>query len=676
MTTATSSRAAPAPASPGRLGGLDGLRAIAVGLVVVYHLFPEVLPGGFLGVDVFFVISGFLITTLLLSEHRLTGRIALGSFWRRRARRLLPALALVLLVCTSTALLVSRDLLVSIGAQIAGASFFVANWVYIALGTDYFAQDDPELFRNTWSLAIEEQFYVVLPLVLIVALRMHSRATRVLFFGLFGVASAVWMSALFSQGAAATRVYFGTDTHVFGLLLGVALACALNAPTFRSPASEYRSVSGLSPSPLRLAIWQQVGLLALGLSGLVILGVLTMTLHEGSPESFLGGFQIATGAVLVLVWASTRPGAWLGRALDVQPLRWIGERSYGIYLWHWPVLLIVAALGERLGMTSRWAVPALALALTLCFAAVSYRFVEQPVRRLGLATSISRLLRPIRLRGRGLVTGMTVLVLILVTVPTAGYAIATAPAPSNSAEVVARGQAVLDSQDGGFVSVPAGVSERHDSRSASTAEPADADDAPLGPTGLGSDWAKLPHFEPPKPDPVEGWQIFAVGDSVMLASAPELAAAFPDIWIDAAVSRGLGSGVSIAEDLVSRGELRSVLVVGLGTNGPIDDADLDALLRVADGRRIVLVTAYADRWWVPEVNQQLRAFADAHRGVTVADWEATIPLVPGGLAGDEVHPNPIGGEAYAASVRAALDALLEKNEQPAPQKTRKPTTTK
>lgn len=669
MTSRSSLASATAPAAPSRLGGLDGLRAIAVGLVVVYHLFPNALPGGFLGVDIFFVISGFLITTLLLSEHRQTGRIALASFWRRRARRLLPALALVLLVSTSAALIAGKDLLVNIGAQIAGASFFVANWVYIALGTDYFAQDNPELFRNTWSLAIEEQFYVLLPLVLLLALRMRSAATRVLFFTLFGLASAVWMSALFAQGVPATRVYFGTDTHVFGLLLGVALACALRPLAFSRPASEFSSVSGLPTAGRKLAVWQQLGLLVVGIAGITVLGWLAATLREGSPESFMGGFQIATGATLFTVWAATRPGAWLGIALDIQPLRWVGERSYGIYLWHWPVLLIVASLGRQFGLTSWWSVPAIALGLTLLFAALSYRFVEQPVRRIGLRASVAQLLRPVRLQGRSLAVGASMLLVILVTVPATGFAIATAPEASDSSEVVARGQAALDAQSSGTVRGPSGTGST--GSPAQNKDSVDSGGGSLGPSGFNAGWTDAPHFEPPKPEPIQGWEIFAVGDSVMLASVPELSVAFPDIWIDAAVSRGMGVGVGIAEELSARGELRPVLVVGLGTNGPVDQDDLDALLRVADGRGIVLVNAFADRWWVPEVNQQLRAFADAHRGVTLADWAAAIPLVPGGLAGDDIHPNPSGGEAYAATVRVALDALLEKNEQPLPAKGQK-----
>ena len=640
------------PASRNRLGGLDGLRAIAVGLVLVYHLFPEVLPGGFLGVDIFFVISGFLITTLLISEHESTGKLALASFWRRRARRLLPALALVLLVCTSAAVFAGKELLVNIMAQLAGASLFVANWVYIALGTDYFAQDNAELFRNTWSLAIEEQFYVVLPLVLIFAMRMRSRATRVMFFTLLGLASALLMGTLALQGIPATRVYFGTDTHIFGLLLGVALACAIKTPSFSAPATEFGSVSNVLPSRHQLTTPQQIGLLLAGALSFGLVGWLAFTLREGSQESFLGGFQMATAAALVLVWAATRPGAWLGRVLDIAPLRWIGERSYGIYLWHWPLLLIVAAFAEQSGADTWWLVPSVTLALTLAFAALSFRFIEQPVRRIGLGRSIKRLLKPIQMRGRELAVGWATILVIILTVPTTGYAITIAPSQEGAAEVVSRGEATLESQNTGIITKP------KDDETAATGE-TDS----LMPKGLGQDWANKPLFNP-NLAPIEGWEIFAVGDSVMLASAPELAEAFPEIWIDAAVSRGMSAGVEITSELSARGELRQVLVVGLGTNGPVDDTDLNELLRIADGRRIVLVNAYADRWWVPEVNQQLADFAAAHRGVVLADWASAIPQVPDGLAGDDIHPNPIGGIAYAEAVQTALSELQSRKEQP------------
>uniref|UniRef100_UPI00197C3ED3 acyltransferase family protein n=1 Tax=Microbacterium sp. CPCC 204701 TaxID=2493084 RepID=UPI00197C3ED3 len=228
---------APLNRPPARLHGLDGLRAIAVTLVVVYHLFPPaLLPGGFIGVDVFFVISGFLITSLLLREHDATGRIRLGRFWVRRARRLLPALVAVVAVCSTLAWVVGGDVLVRLGAQIAGVATFSYNWLSIAGGGGYFAAATPELFRNFWSLAVEEQFYVLWPLVLPLVLFLPRAWLRIAVAMVFAAASAIWMGAVISRGDDLTRAYFGTDTHAFGLLLGVALAFLL-APLFTRPAA-------------------------------------------------------------------------------------------------------------------------------------------------------------------------------------------------------------------------------------------------------------------------------------------------------------------------------------------------------------------------------------------------------------------------------------------------------
>lgn len=654
-----SSRINDTTATPRRLGGLDGLRAIAVGLVLVYHLFPGPLPGGFLGVDIFFVISGFLITTLLIDERRRNGYISLGAFWRRRARRLLPALALVLLVSTSLALLIGdSDLLVNIGAQLAGAAVFVANWVYIGLGADYFARDNPELFRNTWSLAIEEQFYLLLPLVLLAVFKMSSRATQALVFGLAGIASAWWMAECYLMGGSATRVYFGTDTHTFGLLLGVSLACAV-------------PLWGRGRKRALHAV-QQIMLLLIGVAAFVAIGWLTLTLHEGSPESFTGGFQLASLLILVVLWAASRQGSWLGVALDTQPLRWIGERSYGIYLWHWPLLILsgawIAGWQKRApnGQPDAWqtavwqflllpgVMPTLVLVTTLAVAALSYRYIEQPIRRIGLRASLRQLMRPVKLRGRRLVVSTAVSLCLIVTVPATATAVVIAPTESSAASAISRGLAALEAQQAEAQEYEPPITETPE-------EPA----APqLDDEATSTDWADVPEYTAPPPEPIKGSEIFAVGDSVMLASYPELVKAFPNIKVDASVSRGLGAGVGIVDDLAQKGSLRPVIVVGLGTNGPIQDADLRRLLRIADGRKIVLVNAFADRWWTAEVNRQLRSFAEANRGVVLADWAGAISTRPDGLYGDDIHPNPAGGAIYAQAVQAALDALIQPDELP------------
>lgn len=639
-----------------RFGGLDGLRAVAVVMVLVYHLFPRALPGGFLGVDLFFTISGFLITSLLLRELQASGRIDFLAFWRRRARRLLPPLVLVVLLSTTLALAVDRDLLVGIGRQIAGAMFFVSNWVFIANGTDYFAQDAPELFRNTWSLALEEQFYIVLPLVALILFRMKSRTSRVLPLAALGLISA-WLMVQFAlDGVNATRIYFGSDSHSFGLLFGAAMATLVQRT---DPRPIGRGGQALS--------------IAVAAAGLAVIVWLFLTLPEASEASFTGGFQLATLAGLAIVWAVTRRGAWAGRALDVQPLRWIGERSYGIYLWHWPLALILTTLAAHFGSGFPvWIAPVATAALTIALATLSYRYVEQPVRKLGLRRAFRLWFTPRSYTPRRRTVSIALAAVLAVTFPLSGLAVAVAPDQTTSAETIARGKAALDAaKRGADPASPGGDPEQgadgSDEPQGSDTSKGDADakgggdsksaeDSKSGGGSKGTADAKG-GSAPPEPVSVEGRDITAVGDSVMLASYPELIDHFPDIYVDAAVSRGLNAGVDILSGLSSAGQLRSVIVVGLGTNGPVDRDELEALRQIAGPRPIVLVNAHGERDWIPPVNAELQAFADSYRGVVVAHWDEDVTGVADALAGDGIHPNPSGGDIYAQAVQDALDEL-------------------
>lgn len=604
-----------------RFGGLDGLRAIAVGMVLVYHLFPSALPGGFLGVDVFFVMSGFLITSLLLRELEKTGRIDLLAFWRRRARRLLPAVALVVLVSTSLALAASRDLLVGVAQQIAGALLFVSNWVFIANGSDYFARDAPELFRNFWSLALEEQFYIVLPLIAVVVFKLRSRITWAIPLAALGLGSAFLMAALANGGADPTRIYFGSDSHSFGLFLGAAMAVLLSRGGNRALGRAGQAAS-----------------LAVAVAGFAVLGFLAFALREATPESFLGGFQLATLAALAIVWAITREGAVIGRWLDVTPLRWIGERSYGIYLWHWPLLVIVTSIATGAGLGKSWIVPVVTLLLTVTFAALSYRFVEQPVRRVGLRGALVRWFSPRSYTPRRKKISITLAGVLAITFPLTGIAVAIAPAQTSSEDSIRRGQEMLEAD-----------------RSAGAVS---GDEA----AGTTSDEEPTSPEEAPPLITIEGRDVTAVGDSVMLASYPELTEAFPGIEVDAAVSRGMWAGVDIVAGMAAQGTLREVVVVGLGTNGPVEVEALAALKEAVGARQLVLVDAHAERDWIAEVNTVLTSFAAEHRGVTLARWDAAVAGTPEFLAEDGIHPGPEGGEIYAASIRTALDELLAPGE--------------
>ncbi|KRA25670.1 acyltransferase [Microbacterium sp. Root61] len=610
----TYSTPSPAP----RLAGLDGLRAIAVGLVVIYHLFPGwVLQGGFVGVDVFFVISGFLITTLLLREHAAEGRIRLGRFWQRRARRLLPALALLVTVCATAAWVIGGDVLVRLGEQVLGAVTFSYNWVSIAGGTGYFTGATPELFRNLWSLAVEEQFYVLWPLILPLFLLLPRGTARAVVALALAVASAVWMGMLVTSGADLTRVYFGTDTHAFGILLGVALAFALQRTLSTPPGWTARRS------------WRVAGLV---LGAGAVAGLVAVSTLPAQPDAFTFPGATAAASVLtaVAIIAGVLPGSWFGRAIDAQPLRWIGDRSYGIYLWHWPLLvLLVAALQGSSSVAGApvW-IGLLALVLTIAIAELSYRFLEMPVRRYGFRGSLARLGQRVsgppltRLRALSAITA-TVIVL-------GGTSAAIAAAPD-----VASGQAVVEAG-------AAALAEASD-----TAAPAPSTPAPV-PSGFPS--------PAPSPTDVPGTDITAIGDSVMLASAPALLDRFPGIQVDAAVSRSMWAGPGIAQTLADGGQLRPFVVVALGTNGAVDPESLDKLLAVVGrDRGLILVNAFAPRSWVPEVNADLAAFAASHSGVVLADWAGAIGGRTDLLAGDQIHPGDAGGRVFADAVADAVD---------------------
>ena len=591
----------------GRLAGLDGLRALAVIAVVLYHFFPAMLPGGFIGVDVFFVISGFLITGLLVSEHTRTGRISLGRFWQRRARRLVPPLIPVILVSCSIAFLIGGDVLVGLGAQLLGATTFGYNWVSIANDASYFSVNEPELLRNLWSLAVEEQFYLVWPLLLLAVLLLRRPRVRLAVVTALFVASALWMGVLYQPGADPTRVYYGSDTHSFGLFAGAALALLLRRPT------------GHRNELPRLRPW--LG----GAALLMIIGFATW-LPEDDTATYRGGLVAVSLATAVAIWAGVRGGRF-GCLLDLAPLRYLGERSYGIYLWHWPVLVLLQQLWPASSPSgSLLPIGLLATVITLVLAGVSYRWLELPIRRVGVRASIRRIgaLWTGPTHRRRLVAASAALSLLLVGGTTA--AVVAAPAQTSAQLRIERGQRAMDAAARAAAQAAAVEAARQTTEAAA-------------------------------PTLTDG-PITAIGDSVMLASAPELQATFAGMTVDASVSRGMYSADEILLTLQAAGQLQQVVVIGLGTNGPITAEELSAILRIlGPERQLVLVNAYAERDWTDGVNATLAAFAASNRRVEIANWHDTIAGRLDLLAGDHVHPGPTGGQLYADEVRAALERL-------------------
>jgi peptidoglycan/LPS O-acetylase OafA/YrhL len=387
--------------------GLDGIRAVAVLAVLLYHGQVGWARGGFLGVDVFFVLSGYLITGLLLTEWRRWGSIDLRRFWLRRARRLLPALFLLLtVVSVGAAALASPAQRGALRGDALATLGYVANWRFVLAGRSYFAQyDDPSPLRHMWSLGIEEQFYLLYPLLLIglLSLGLRRRGLAAV-LGLGALASAGLAALLYQPGADPSRVYYGTDTRLQALLVGaVAAVLAGEVSTRNRRPAAYVSMAGREvPLPGRGSS---------GLFALAGLGVLLVAARDTAGWLYQGGFLLVAALAVVVVLSAADDRSTTARLLSWEPLRRIGLVSYGLYLWHWPVYVVLTP--DRVGAHGP-ALLVLRLAVTGLLATASYVLVERPVRAGALGRRWpARRLRP-------LIAGVLVAVVAVVLGGTAG----------------------------------------------------------------------------------------------------------------------------------------------------------------------------------------------------------------------------------------------------------------
>jgi len=564
--------------------GLDSLRAASLIAVVAFHVAPTVAPGGFVGVDVFFVISGFLITTLLLREHQATGTFALRAFAVRRVRRLLPAALVTVMVITLIATVLGGDLTRNLARQVLGVVTLTSNWEQLLASHDYFAGAGSRLFDNCWSLAVEEQFYLFWPLVLLAALRwLRPGRGRWALIALLGSTAAVPL--ILTAGGRFNAAYLATPAHAFGLAVGVSIAVLHE----RSTPRVQRTVATISAS-------------ALLITGALALVGLTLLPAAAEPQSrsavTLAGALAGAALVIGVVHSPPRFGKWLEHG----PWGWLGRRSYGVYLWHFPLIVIADAASRS------WTVAGTAPNLPHVFArlaavviavlagAASLRWVETPIRTRGFRESLCR---------------------PSAAAVTAAFAICVCTAVSLHAMGVLPGIAPSPSPE-------------------------------LSPTSCSPSALHAEH--PTK----AGVHTVAIGDSVMLASICGLRQAFPGITIDAMESRQLITAPDLVRRHIRSAPSTRTVILGLGVNGVGGTPDLEAAIHAAGHREVVLVTVSAPVAWQDTVNTEIRRAAAHHSNVRVADWHSVAQKHPELIAPDGIHPGLVGGERYAAAIRAAL----------------------
>jgi peptidoglycan/LPS O-acetylase OafA/YrhL len=616
-----------APAKLQPLPGLDGLRAIAVVAVIVYHLNPKWLPGGFLGVDVFFVISGYLITALLLAEWTGSSAIGLGLFLRRRARRLLPALLVLLVIVTLLAGLFARDSLGRLQGDLPASLAYVLNWHLLVQHQPYVASlGRPPLLLHLWSLAVEEQFYLVWPLVFIL-LRKRMAGSRMAVVCLGGAFASAALMALFFRAGNPSAVYFGTETHAEGLLIGCALAAAV--PPWR--------MSAVIPTSARRLL-ERSGVTALAV---VLIGLASLGFY--SAVTYRGGILAVDLASAVLIATVAHPATRLGSVLARQPLRWVGLRSYSLYLWHWPIFELTRP-GVDVAATG-WPTLLLRLGLTGGAAELSYQFVERPWRT-GRAQAWARRWRSTsRPLSRWVAVGLPSVTVIAL--------LASAP-PVNAPRILLQGSTpAARSLPGGQASAP--------SLATSTA-------GLLDPAGSGRPWPtasthpSTPSTTPPRtttaprqaalPEP-----ILAIGDSVLLAASPAISQTFgAQVTIDAEVGRQVAGGLTrLAAYRAIGAFLRyRTVVIDLGTNGAFQPFQFAQLVQLVKGvPRVIIVNVHADRLWAAASNTTIAVGVFTHAAqMRMVDWNRVA--TPPRLYSDGIHPNAAGAAVFSSLLMWAL----------------------
>lgn len=592
------------PINPRYMPGLDGVRAVAVIAIIIYHLNPQWLSGGFLGVDTFFVISGYLITSLLLTEYHNTGKIELMSFWLRRVKRLIPAVLFLVMGVIVLSLIFMPTEIQKVRADTIAAIFYVSNWWYIMQNVDYFEQFAVQPLKHLWSLAIEEQFYLVFPIVLLSLLSFIRRlkSIRIIFLILL-VISMIAMMVLYVPNENVARVYFGTDTRIQTLLMGVLLA--LVWPPFQLKAKVNRQMRTLIDTA--------------GVVGLAILFICFKFVSETNSILYYGGFFLISTVTLLVIASSVHPSGYFAKFLGNKVFTFIGSRSYSLYLWHYPIIVLIHH------QFVQGQIPPLVyvveILLMVLMAEFSYKFIEQPFRKEGFNIFAFNHLK--NWRSQKVLRTWLVIILLIPTllVMVGGF---NRFAQKNSTRVTEVNTEEIDK----LITQPLPLPQ-------------------LKIDGFVVKGNKQKYAS---------WKPLLIGDSVMVDIGDDFRSFVPKADINGKVGRQLVEATSLAKrQYQSYRDKNDIVVLELGTNGDFTEEQLNSLLEQFGEADIYLVNTRVPRSYESHVNQVLAKAAKKRANVTLVDWYSRSENHTEYFAPDGIHLQPPGVRALTNSIIQAIE---------------------